>query len=242
MTKLEFMTQLERALKRHGAADCEDIMEEYEQHFAFKLADGYSEEEIAAKLGVPEELAQQFAPAAQKKPGAGRFFTVFGLCWLDLFYGVVVILLAAWGAVMAAMVLSFGLLGVCLVGNLGRLPFVTLPSMPYASSLLLGMACLALAACAVVGCIYYFAFMRQFCKAYGRFHRNALSSSKGAPALPPLCWYPQFTPSRKRALRTALLISFSLFGVFLVLGAAVSAILAGQVEFWHVWGWFGYGL
>lgn len=78
MTKLEFMTQLERALKRHGAADCEDILEEYEQHFAFKLADGYSEEEIAAKLGAPEELAQQFAPAAQKKPGAGRFFTVFG--------------------------------------------------------------------------------------------------------------------------------------------------------------------
>ena len=68
MTKLEFMTQLERALKKHGAADCEDIMEEYEQHFAFKLADGYSEEEIAAKLGAPEELAQQFAPAAQKKP------------------------------------------------------------------------------------------------------------------------------------------------------------------------------
>ena len=67
MTKLEFMTQLERALKKHGAADCEDI-----------LADGYSEEEIAAKLGAPEELAQQFAPAAQKKPGAGRFFTVFG--------------------------------------------------------------------------------------------------------------------------------------------------------------------
>ena len=110
MTKLEFMTQLERALKKHGAADCEDIMEEYEQHFAFKLADGYSEEEIAAKLGAPEDLAQQFAP------------------------------------------------------------------------------------------------------------------------------------SRKRALRTALLISFTLFGVFLVLGAAVSAILAGQVEFWHVWGWFGYGL
>ena len=78
MTKLEFMTQLERALKKHGAADCEDIMEEYEQHFAFKLADGYSEEEISAKLGAPEELAQQFAPAAQKKPGAGRFFTVFG--------------------------------------------------------------------------------------------------------------------------------------------------------------------
>ena len=38
MTKLEFMTQLERALKKHGAADCKDILEEYEQHFALKQA------------------------------------------------------------------------------------------------------------------------------------------------------------------------------------------------------------
>ena len=106
MTKTEFLTELARELEKRNVADAAEIMEENEQHFAFKLADGYSEEEIAAKLGAPEDLAQQFAP------------------------------------------------------------------------------------------------------------------------------------SRKRALRTALLISFTLFGVFLVLGAAVSAILAGQVEFWHVWGWF----
>ena len=37
MTKLEFMTQLEHALKKHSAADCEDILEEYEQHFAFNV-------------------------------------------------------------------------------------------------------------------------------------------------------------------------------------------------------------
>ena len=60
MTKSEFMTRLEHELRRRNVADAADVMEEYEQHFAFKLADGYSEEEIAAKLGTPEELAAQF--------------------------------------------------------------------------------------------------------------------------------------------------------------------------------------
>ena len=78
MTKNEFLVSLQNELRKRHIPDWEDVVSEYEQHFAFKLADGYSEEEIAAKLGAPEELAQQFAPAAQKKPGAGRFFTVFG--------------------------------------------------------------------------------------------------------------------------------------------------------------------
>ena len=55
MTKNEFMTRLASELRKRNVADAADIAEEYEQHFAFKLADGYSEEEIAAKLGSPEE-------------------------------------------------------------------------------------------------------------------------------------------------------------------------------------------
>lgn len=52
MTRNEFMTRLSAELRRNHVADAVDIEEEYEQHFAFKLADGYSEEEIAAKLGA----------------------------------------------------------------------------------------------------------------------------------------------------------------------------------------------
>ena len=218
-------------------------MEEYEQHFAFKLADGYSEEEIAAKLGSPKDLAAQFDPASQKKSGVGRFFTIFGLCWLDLFYGIFAVLLASWAVVMASAVMSFGLLGVCLVGNLGvTSPFVTLPEMPYLSALLLGISSLGLAAVCVVGCVYYFAFLRQFCKAYARFHKNALSASRSEAALPALAFYPQFAPAHRRCLRAVLLISLVCFGIFLVSGAVVSAVLAGNAEFWHAWNWFGYGL
>lgn len=242
MTKLDFMTQLAQALRKRGVADAADILEEYEQHFAFKLADGHTEEEIAAKLGSPEELAAQFAPAAGKKTGAGRFFTVFGLCWLDLFYGIFVVLLASWGVVMASMVLSFGLVGVCLIGNLGVLPVISLPDMPYISALLLGICFMGLSAMCVVGSVYYFAFVRQFCRAYARFHKNALSASRGEAALPALPFYPQFAPARRRGLRTALLAGLVCFGVFLIAGAVVSAILAGNIQFWHVWHWFGYGL
>lgn len=57
MKKNEFMTKLVDELKKRGVEDADDVAAEYEQHFAFKLADGYSEEEIAAKLGDPAALA-----------------------------------------------------------------------------------------------------------------------------------------------------------------------------------------
>ena len=172
------------------------MLEEYEQHFAFKLADGYSEEEIAARLGSPAELAAQFEAAPQPKRRGSVALTWLWLAWADLAYGIFAVLLIAWGAVMAACVLSFVLTAVCLIGRLDRFPPATLPPMPYVSALLLGLA---------------------------------------------LAVHPQFLPARRRRMRTALIVSFVCFGVCLVLGMAVSAMLAGQFEFWHAWGWFGYG-
>ena len=73
MTKHEFMARLASELHKRNVADAADVTQEYEQHFAFKLADGYSEEEIAAKLGSPEELAAQFESTdTAKKVGGGR--------------------------------------------------------------------------------------------------------------------------------------------------------------------------
>ena len=54
-------------------------------------------------------------------------------------------LLLAFGVVLAACVLSFGLTGVCLIFDLGRLPFVSLPAMPYWCGAILGVSLLALA-------------------------------------------------------------------------------------------------
>ena len=88
MTKHEFMARLASELRKRNVADAADVTQEYEQHFAFKLADGYSEEEIAAKLGSPEELAAQFESTdTAKKVGGSKALAVTGLCFADLFAG-----------------------------------------------------------------------------------------------------------------------------------------------------------
>lgn len=89
MTKTEFLTRLGAELKARKVADMDDILGEYSRHFDYKLADGYSEEEIAARLGSPEELAAQFESEAPEKSakhggGARSAVTWTGLVFLDI--------------------------------------------------------------------------------------------------------------------------------------------------------------
>ena len=42
----------------------------------------------------------------------------------------------------------------------------------------------------------------------------------------------------RRAARAALIV----FVVTFVIGFVVSALAAGSIEFWHVWGWFKAGV
>ena len=71
MTRNEFVTQRTAELHKRNVAAA-DVVEEYQQHFAFKLADGYSEEEIAARLGDPVALAalRGEAEAGEKRHSA----------------------------------------------------------------------------------------------------------------------------------------------------------------------------
>lgn len=218
------------------------MVEEYEQHFAFKLADGYAEEKIAARLGDPAALAAQFFDdadgAGQKSGRPSAALTWMWLVWADLFFGIFAVLLLAFGIVLAACVVSFGAVGVCLIGDLGRLAFISLPQMPYWCGVIIGLSLLALCALSVAGCIWFFAFFRQLLRAFGRFHQNALAPSRGSAVLPALAVNPQFSAKAKRRLRTAALVSLVLFAVCFVLSYVVCTLSAGSVQFWHVWGWF----
>ena len=79
MTKLDFLEKLKTELNRKNVSDAADIIEEYEQHFAFKLADGYSEEEIAAKLGDPKGIAAQYDVSQVAGNGGKKIITAIGL-------------------------------------------------------------------------------------------------------------------------------------------------------------------
>lgn len=241
MNRTEYLDRLEDELRRGKVADAGDIVREYEQHFAFKMADGFSEEEVAAKLGSPAGIAQQFILSGAGD-GAGRrggkAAAAVGLCLADLFAGCFFVLLFAWGIVTAAFSLCCAACAVCLLGGFNI--YGLIPSMPYWCGAVFGLSLAALAVLSAVGCVYFTAFLRQLLRCYGRFHRNAFAVASGEPSLPPLAIHPRFSAKAARRLRTLALISLALFAACAVLGYAVSALSAGAIEFWHAWGWFGY--
>ena len=239
MTKNEFMTQLADELHKRNVADSAEIVEEYEQHFAFKLADGYTEEEIAKRLGDPKQLAAQFdSEDAPKQKKGSRFLIVVGLCFADLFAGLFFALLAGFGLVLAAAFLAFAVLTVCLFGNINL--YGLIPALPYWCGAILALSFAAFSVLLAVGCIYYAAFLRQLARSFGRFQHNALAHASGEAMLPALTISPRFTAKTKRRLRSVALISLVLFAACFVLSYLVCALSAGSLQFWHAWGWFGY--
>ena len=112
--------------------------------------------------------------------------------------------------------------------------------MPWHCAVILGIAFAALTAVTAVGAVYFFGFLQQLCRSFGRFHKNTLAAASGKAALPALPIWPQFSGKTRRALRTAFLLCVTVFAVFFIAGFVACVITAGSIEFWHAWGWFGY--
>lgn len=60
MNKNEFIDVLEKSLLRLPKADRDDIISDFEAHFAIGAEKGQSEEDVAASLGDPRELAETY--------------------------------------------------------------------------------------------------------------------------------------------------------------------------------------
>jgi len=233
MTRNEFLDQLKAELKKNNVTDMKDILTEYEQHFAFKLADGYSEEEIAAKLGQPKTIAAQFEnDVSGKSTKGGKVFLKIGLGFMAVVEALFYLVFLAWDIVLAGAAVAFASIGVCLIGNFnvaGLIPF-----MPYLCSLIFGVSMLGLAAIFACAAFYCFVFLKQMIRASLRWHKN-LTTESGLPLLP---WSPQFEPKTRRKLRTVMLWAIIVFGVFFVLAFTVLSLEAGTMGFWHHWNWF----
>ncbi|MDR0381645.1 MAG: DUF1700 domain-containing protein [Oscillospiraceae bacterium] len=241
MNRSEFIGRFRRVLAEQRTGDSDDIIAEYEQHFERRMADGRSEEEVAALLGAPEELARQFAPDKEPKPHRGSVFaTALGLGVADVTFALGAVPLAGgWLAVMGSVSLAFLLGGLALIFRLHRsVAFFSVPEMPFISCLLLGLATLSLGVLTSVGAWYCARLFAQMLRAYGRWRRNTWAAAKGEPTLPPLAVYPHLTAKTRRAARRVALPSLAAFVVTFAAGYIVSAFLAGDVEFWHVWQWF----
>ncbi|MDW7651893.1 MAG: DUF1700 domain-containing protein [Bacillota bacterium] len=60
MNRQEFIDTLNRLLNQLSAADRDEIIYDYQEHFRIGLEEGKSEEQIAASLGDPKVIAKQF--------------------------------------------------------------------------------------------------------------------------------------------------------------------------------------
>ena len=236
MTKVEFLSVLSAILEKNQVSDAAEILDEYEQHFTFKLADGYSEEEIAARLGDPEQLAMQYERSVASTVQRSGTMTKIGLGFFDIFAALFYLLLAACGAVILVASIAFIAVGICMI--VGASPYSLIPAMPYHCSLIIGIALTALGVLAAVGCKYYWALMKQLARSFCRFQRNTIAAAIGTPVLPSLPVYVKFAPKTNRRLRKLALIALLVFAAFFILGYVVCALSAGSFEFWHVWGWF----
>jgi hypothetical protein len=236
MTKQEYLNELKAELNKNVVADAEDILGEYEQHFLFKLADGFSEEEIAARLGAPVQIAAQYAgiPGEKKVKGGKKFFLVLWLSVIGIFeamlYGA---FLSFIGALFCASLVPAAL-GVELIAGLNYLNI--LPPMPYGGAIVFGITLLAASVTLFVFAIYCLAYLRQMIRASRRWRRNMLNDE----ALPQLPLSPQFKPKTRRALRSILLWSVLIYAIGFVAGYAILTIYTHSFGFWHALGWFGY--
>ena len=251
MNKQEYLTALEKALKAADVSDCSDILEEYKEHFDLKTADGYGEEEIAARLAPPEEIAEQYKDIAEeevvdepadKQAGVAEVKAVVtaGVVLVDMIVAPILIVLYAWVFTFGVFAMANAALGGFLVAGLSQItqasPHIHVPPMPYVCSLLLGIALLALAALSAVGTEYFRLYVTQMLRKFARWHKNALG--KGGPFSPPLPLHPWLSPIKRKVMRTIALVSVALFVVAFVAALASMMIAAASFEPWHVWGWF----
>ena len=59
MTKQQFLTALEKALHKLPKEEKEEMLQDFEEHFAIGEAEGKSEQEIIAALGSPQQIAKE---------------------------------------------------------------------------------------------------------------------------------------------------------------------------------------
>lgn len=237
MNKQDYLRELEKSLKATGVRDCADIIEEYAEHFDRKAADGYSEEETAARLASPAEIARQFQEIKSEggKRSGRKVVLTIGLVFSDIFATMLFVLLFAWVVVLGAAALSCAAGGI-LVVVAGNAPWVFIPEMmPFICRLLLGFTLLSLSVLAACGTEYCRLYIIQILRKYIHWHASVFS---GGYVSPPLPIHPAMPAKKRRIMRNMTLIALVVFIVALVLALGSMMLAAGSLQPWHVWHWF----
>ena len=187
MNKTEYLKKLTNELGHMPYGDVQDIIQSIEEHFEEGISAGRSEEEIAASLGDPKELAMEFKDGVKFKQimkkrkmsdnfkgpdGRGRIFVIV----FNAFVGIEcwILLLAAIIAAFCFLAADFAFIGLIVAGLItGTLTEFILPFI----FLILTLICVAvfLVALLILGIKYY----AKGLKSYIRWNKNVWNYGLG---------------------------------------------------------------
>ena len=236
MNKKQYLDALEKELSLLRVNDIGDVLADYEAHFARRIADGYTEEETARRLGDPREIAADFLPVskARKDEGAAksRWIPRCALCLLDLAMVPFFAVLYLW-----AIAVLLGAAGVLALGGyvaLGMTSLSFIPVLPAFGGALMGLSIVMVAVLLGLASLWSFKLASQMSRSYGRWHGNRWSARHDLP----LPVTPQMTGKLRRTVRAAVIAALVCFVVLLAAAFTVMGIQAGTPGFWHAWHWF----
>jgi uncharacterized membrane protein len=97
MNKNQFLTELDASLQRISAEERQDILLDFEEHFAIGLEEGKTEEEISAGLGMPHQIAKEMLASyhIEKVEATATTGNVFRAVWAVIglgFFNLVIVL------------------------------------------------------------------------------------------------------------------------------------------------------
>jgi uncharacterized membrane protein len=236
MKQNEFISKLQKKLEEYHVNDIDEIIEEYNAHYIFKLNDGYSEEEVSVHLGDPLKIAQEYITDTPKQKNTKKAPILIGLFTLDFFVYGFLFIFGLW-------VISFALLSiVSMVISFSLFTEINIygwiPNMPYWCGAILGVSFAGFGILSLIGTYYSYEYLQQLNRAYIRSHKNTIAYVNNKPQLPSLPTHPILSKKLTRKLRSVFLISLNTFAISFVLGYVACAISAKSLEFWHVFGWF----
>lgn len=65
MTEQQFLLALEKELKKIPKVDRDDILQDFQEHFAIGIAEGKDEQQIVASLGSPQQIAKEMMATSE---------------------------------------------------------------------------------------------------------------------------------------------------------------------------------
>jgi len=175
MNRSTFLSRLREGLSGLPPHDADEIVKDYDSHFADGAAAGRSEEDVAAALGDPDRLAKELhaefnLKRIEKTDGLNIVATVLalgGLATLDVFVLLPLVLLVGALALVAALVLTVaGLIG---VAQFLTAPWQTFDGIADIMALLLGS--IGLIAAATSGGAFLIAGLDSAVRVLGRYAR-----------------------------------------------------------------------